>query len=379
MKKIIALILSLALMLSLAACGGSGSETEATEATQATEATTEATEATEATTEATEATTEATEAPEWPKTIVDVMGNEITLEAPATRLVGTHNPTMNMAVILGGGGKYIAGFGNKEMADVLYSYVYPELQDEVIQIGKGKNINYETVLTTDADLAILPQRFAYMVEEFNAVGIPAIVILTSKESYDTIRNALTLVGQVTGEEDRAAEIIAYFDGIINKLNERTASVTEKPSVMFLGSSNMYSVAPGAMIQSDIMETAGAVNAVTGVDVQGSFADVSAEEIVGWNPDIIWVPNYADYTVEDVLNAPEFQSITAVQNGAVYTFPCELEPWDYPSTSACLGAAWATWILHPELYTYEELMTDINGLYELLYGHTFTAEQVGITE
>lgn len=369
MKKIISLLLVLVMALSLAACG----------AKQEAPATTEAP-VVEAPAETAAPETQApTENSEWPKTIVDVVGNEITLEAPATRLVGTHNPTMNMAVILGGGGKYIAGFGNKEMADVLYSYVYPELQDDVIQIGKGKNVNYETVLTTDADLAILPQRFAYMVEEFNAVDIPAIVILTSKESYDTIRNALTLVGQVTGEEDRAAQIITYFDGVINKLNERTASVAEKPSVMFLGSSNMYSVAPGAMIQSDIMETAGAVNAVTGVDVQGSFADVSAEEIVGWNPDIIWVPDYADYTVEDVLNAPEFQSITAVQNGAVYTFPCNLEPWDYPSTSACLGAAWATWNLHPELYTYDELMSDINGLYDLLYGQTFTAEQIGISE
>lgn len=369
MKKIISLLLVLAMVMCLAACG-TKQEVPAATAAPVVEAPAE--------TSAPE-TEAATEASEWPKTIVDVVGNEITLEAPATRLVGTHNPTMNMAVILGGGGKYIAGFGNKEMADVLYSYVYPELQNDVIQIGKGKNVNYETVLTTDADLAILPQRFAYMVEEFNAVGIPAIVILTSKESYDTIRNALTLVGQVTGEEDRAAQIIAYFDSVIEKLNERTASVIEKPSVMFLGSSNMYSVAPGAMIQSDIMETAGAVNAVTGVDVQGSFADVSAEEIVGWNPDIIWVPNYADYTVEDVLNAPEFQSITAVQNGAVYTFPCNLEPWDYPSTSACLGAAWATWNLHPELYSYEELMADINGLYDLLYGQTFTAEQIGITE
>ncbi len=369
MKKIIALLLTLTLVLSLAACGAAPAPTPTEPAPAPTEAPAPA---------ATEAPAP-TEAPEWPKTIVDVMGNELTLEEPATRLVGTHNPTMNMAVILGGGGKYIAGFGNKEMADVLYSYVYPELKDDVIQIGKGKNINYETVLTTDADLAILPQRFAYMVEEFNAVGIPAIVILTSKESYDTIRNALTLVGQVTGEEERASKIIAYFDGVINKLNERTASVTEKPSVMFLGSSNMYSVAPGAMIQSDIMATAGAVNAVTGVDVQGSFADVSAEEIVGWNPDIIWVPEYADYTAEDVLNAPEFQSITAVQNGAVYTFPSNLEPWDYPSTSACLGAAWATWNLHPELYSYDELMADINGLYDLLYGQTFTAEQIGIAE
>lgn len=365
MKKLIALLLALALVLSLAACGA---KTEAPETTAA---------------PATEAPAETaapeTEAPEYPKTITDILGHEITLEAPACKLVGTHNPTMNTAVVLGGGGKYIAGFGNKEMADVLYSYVYPELKDDVIQIGKGKNINYETVLTTGADLAILPERFAYMVEEFEGVGIPAIVILSSTESYDTIRNAINLMGEVVGEETRAEEILAYFDGIINKITERTASVTEKPSVMFLGSSNMYSVAPGAMIQSDIMDTAGAVNAVTGVEILGAFADVSAEEIVGWNPDVIWVPAYADYTVEDVMNAPEFSSITAVQNGAVYTFPSELEPWDYPTVSACLGAAWAAYNLHPDLYTYDELIADVNGLYELLYAQTFTAEQIGIAE
>lgn len=358
MKKIIALLLIFAMALSLAACGA---QEEAPAETAAPETEAPAEEA------------------EFPKTVVDILGNEVTLEAPASKLVGTHNPTMNTAVVLGGGGKYIAGFGNKEMADVLYSYVYPELKDEVTQIGKGKNINYETVLTTGADLAILPQRFAYMVEEFNAVGIPAIVILSSTESYDTIRDAINLMGEVVGEEARAEEILAYFDGILSKIEERTASVAEKPSVMFLGSSSMYAVAPGAMIQSDIMASAGAVNAVTGVEVLGSFADVSPEEIVGWNPDIIWVPNYADYTVEDVLNAPEFSSITAVQNGAVYTFPCGLEPWDYPTVSACLGAAWAAYNLHPDLYGYDELIADVNGLYELLYGQTFTAEQIGIAE
>lgn len=357
MKKLIAMLLALTLVLSLAACGSKPAETTAP----------------------VESTPETTAPADTSITVTDILGNEVTLEGPASRLVGTHNPTMNTAVVLGGGGKYIAGFGNKEMADVLYSYVYPELKDDVIQIGKGKNVNYETVLTTGADLAILPERFAYMVEEFNDVGIPAIVILSSTESFDTIRNAINLMGTVVGETDRAAELLGYFDGVISKVAERTAGVEEKPTVMFLGSSSMYSVATGAMIQSEIMDVAGAVNAVSGVDVLGEFADVSAEEMVGWNPDVIWVPAYADYTVEDVLNAPEFSSITAVQNGAVYSFPSELEPWDYPTVSACLGAAWAAWNLHPELYSRDELIADVNGLYELVYGQTFTAEQMGLAE
>lgn len=357
MKKLIAMLLALTLVLSLAACGSKPAETTAP----------------------VESTPETTAPADTSITVTDILGNEVTLEGPASRLVGTHNPTMNTAVVLGGGGKYIAGFGNKEMADVLYSYVYPELKDDVIQIGKGKNINYETVLTTGADLAILPERFAYMVEEFNDVGIPAIVILSSTESFDTIRNAINLMGTVVGETDRAAALLGYFDGVISKVAERTAGVEEKPTVMFLGSSSMYSVATGAMIQSEIMDVAGAVNAVSGVDVLGEFADVSAEEMVGWNPDVIWVPAYADYTVEDVLNAPEFSSITAVQNGAVYSFPSELEPWDYPTVSACLGAAWAAWNLHPELYSRDELIADVNGLYELVYGQTFTAEQMGLAE
>ena len=301
----------------------------------------------------------------------------MTFDKPATKLVGTHNPTMNTAVVLGGGGSLIAGFGNKEMADVLYSYVYPELANDVIQIGKGKNVNYETVLTTGADLAILPERFSFMVEEFNAVGIPAIVILPSSESFDAIKNAQTLLGQVVDKNERAKELVDLFDSTIAKA-QSIASKSDK-TVMFLGGDSMTSVAPGAMIQSEIMDAAGAKNAVEGVDVLGSFADVSAEEIVGWNPDVIWIPQYATYTVDDVLNAPEFASITAVKNKEVYVFPSALEPWDYPTVSACLGVCWAVHNLHPDLYTLDQLVEDANNFYNVVYGQTFTAEQMGLTE
>ena len=53
-------------------------------------------------------------------TLTDVAGRTVTLPQAAQKVIGTHNPSMNTAIVLGGGGKYLAGFGNKEMADGLY-------------------------------------------------------------------------------------------------------------------------------------------------------------------------------------------------------------------------------------------------------------------
>jgi hypothetical protein len=73
--------------------------------------------------------------------LVDVIGREVVLEKPATKVVGTHNPTLNAAVVLGGGEKYIAGFGNKEMSRGLYEAVMDEFKvspDEIrLFYGEG--------------------------------------------------------------------------------------------------------------------------------------------------------------------------------------------------------------------------------------------------
>jgi iron complex transport system substrate-binding protein len=91
------------------------------------------------------AETEVVEETESPIIITDVIGREVTLEKPAEKLVGTHNPTMNAAVVLGGGGKYLVGFGNKDMSRGLYDQVI-DSYDDLAQIGKGSNINFEVLL-----------------------------------------------------------------------------------------------------------------------------------------------------------------------------------------------------------------------------------------
>ena len=310
-------------------------------------------------------------------TVTDVTGRVVVLDRPASKILGTHNPSLNTAIVLGGGDKYIAGFGNKQMANKLYNYVMDDYEG-IVEIGKGKNINFETVVSLGKNnVAILPERFKDQVEQFENVGIKAVVALPNSESFDTIKNSLNIVGKVLGEEDRAKQINGFIDRSIAETKALAAKANTRPSVLFLGSSTPFSVATSSMIQTDIIEMAGGTNAVKGVDVKGAFAEVNIEQIIVWNPDIIWVPQYATYTVESLLDDPKWSSIKAIKNKSVYVFPSELEPWDYPTASAALGLRWGLYNLHPELYSLDDLMKNADEFYNMVYGVKFTAEQMGI--
>ena len=324
-----------------------------------------------------EPTEEVTAAPTAePIVIVDVIGREVTLQQPATKLTGTHNPTLNAAVVLGGGGKYLVGFGSKSMGRGLYEQVI-EGFEELPEVGKGSNINLESVIASGADLVILPERHQDLVPQFEAANIPVLVILDSTENFETVKQTLNILGVALGENEKAEKISSFLDIQLENAQTLLKDVTEKPSVLFLGSSSALSVAPGSMIQTSLIEAGGGLNAVSGVENVGGFADVSIEQIITWNPDVIWFPAYSDYTAEDLLNDPAWSSISAIQNKRVYEFPSQLEPWDQPTAVLALGIDWALNNLHPDLYSSEALMENVDEFYTIVYDKTFTAEQLGI--
>ncbi len=312
-----------------------------------------------------------------PVTVTDVTGRTVVLDRPASGILGTHNPSLNTGIVLGGGQRYIVGFGNKNMANTLYDYVMEDYAG-IVQIGMGNNINLETVASLgDNNVAILPERFAGQVAQYARIGVPAVIALPNAESFDTIKNSLTIVGAVLGEAQRARTINSFIDSQIAETRSIVANAASRPSVLFLGSKSPYSVASTSMIQTDIIEMAGGTNAVRGLNVQGSFADVNIEQIIAWNPEIIWIPAYASYSVESILSDAGWRNIRAVRNSAVYRFPSNLEPWDYPTASAVLGIAWGLHSLHPELYSLERMKGKADAFYSLVYGKTFSLEQLGI--
>lgn len=322
----------------------------------------------------TDTQTATTEQKAGPIVIVDHAGRTVELPEPASKVVGTHNPSMNLVIVLDGNGKRIAGFGNKDMAYGLYDLVAPEV-NQATNIGKGKNINMETITSLKPDLMVLPLRFQSQVEQLSGIGVPCIVL--NIEKYDSIKDGLKIVGKAIGQDKRAEELVAFFDAKIQKASEVSAKAEKKPTVLMISGTSKTDVSTDSMLQNQMIETAGGIPVTKGMKADELWLTVNMEQIIQWNPEVIYFPAYASFTVEDILNDPQWASISAVQNKKVYKFPSSLEPWDYNTPSASLGLCWTLYNLHPELYSYDDLMKDVDEFYSLAYGQTFTAEQLGI--
>lgn len=312
--------------------------------------------------------------------VTDIQGTKFTFDEPIKKVVSTHNPTLNHVIVLGNGtSKYLAGFGNKDKADGLYKKVLDDWDSLTVIGGNGNAVNKETVISLHPDLALVPENLAPMKDkDYEGTDVGTFVALPKKESFDSIPESSKLIAKLFAEDERANTVSDKFNQIINdaKTSVKNVKDAEKPKVLFMGTQK-YKVATSDMIQTQILDAAGAVNVAADEFDSGFFASADAESIVKMNPQVIFFPGYAKITAEDLLNDEKLQSVDAIKNKKVYKFPCTLEPWDYPTFSACLGVAWATYTLHPDLYSKDKLLQTCDEFYKLLYNKTFTAQELGI--
>lgn len=365
MKKIISLLLAAMLVLSLAACGTSG-ETE----TQApTEGQTEV---------VTEAPTDAV--PEsvgisYPVTVTDMAGREVTIEAEPQNIVSGYYISSSACIALGLEDRMV-GIEAKADKRPIYAAAAPQLID-LPNVGTAKEFDLETCLSTEPDLVILPMKQKDTAAALEELGIPALLVLP--ESHEQIIEMFTLIGTATNTMDAAEALIAYYEGELAEVEALVADVTEAPVVYITGTSSYLTTAPGQMYQSSLITSA--AGSAAGADIEGtSWMEISYEQLLTMNPDIIvvptnnWANNSPDFTVEDLMADPELSEITAVKNGAVYQMTIGFEAWDSPAPSGILGVKWMLKTIHPDLYTEDAFTADVVEFYETFYG--FTPEITG---
>ncbi len=336
-RKLLSLLLLITIMLSACSPAATPRPTATTSPTQApTQAPTIA--PTVAPTEPPAPT--ATPAPE-PIKLTDGLGRSIELAAPAQRIVSIAPSNTEILFALGAGKQVV---GREELSD------YPAEAKNVTSIGSVfQKINTEAIVALKPDLILAAE--INSPEQVKALEDLKLTVyyLQNPKAFDDLYANLETVGKLTGRSAEAAKLNeslkARYDSVVKKL----AAAKDAPTVFYeidaTDPTKPYTSGPGTFIDL-VIGLAGGKN--IGAELKGAFAQISSEELVKQNPNLI-VLGDALYgvTAEAVAQRPGWNALDAVKSKQIFAFDDNLI--SRPGPRLIDGLEQMAKLLHPELF------------------------------
>ena len=214
-------------------------------------------------------------------------------------------------------------------------------------------------------------------EKLKAVGITP-VMLNYAENLENLKKDLTLVGKVLDKEDFAQKLIDYHNDtetyFTNK-KDRVAAADQK-SVLYLQNKKL-SVAGSKNSNNYLLELTGGRNVAAGLEKK--WAEVNMEQIMEWNPEIIYLSNFDDTMPEDLyenkIEGQDWSNIDAVKNHRVYKTPVGILRWDAPCVETPLMLKWMGSIQQPEIFSDYDIRSDIKDFYKKFFDYNLADEEI----
>lgn len=305
------------------------------------------------------------------RSVVDQAGREVVVEDPVERIVSGYYIASSACLAIGLKDK-LAGIEAKAADRPIYRIAAPELL-QLPDVGTAKEFNMEACIALEPDLVILPKRLKDSAEILAGLGIP--VILVNPESHRELVEMIRLIGRAAGAEERAETLVDYYNRELDAVAALTGSAAERPSVYLCGNGSYLSTAPNGMYQASLIDAAGGVNAAGDIDGD-NWVQVSYEQIMAMDPQVIVIPPEAAYGKEEILSDAQLAHVAAVRDGRVYQMPKGFEAWDSPVPSCTLGIRWLLSSLHGELYSIDSLRSDAAAFYREFYGTEIDVSLIG---
>ncbi len=302
------------------------------------------------------------------RTVTDMAGREVTFEKPVTRIISSFKPATVCLFSLELQG-YLVGIDNSSKRDRLNLAVYPETAEITAVGSKSSGLNFETIVSLSPQLVILylQKDGLVLADRLEKIGIKSIVILP--ESYCSIKETLTLIAEAVGEPQRATKAITAIDQMLTLVDNRISSLQpdERKTAYFASPRGIFSTATGNMLQDEIFTHAGVNNVAH--DLRGYFQDVSPEQFLSWNPDIVILSQRLGKHDLEGFNNPALHLVQAILDQAIYRCPSDISPWDFPSPLSVLASLWIAGKAYPHLFTQAEIKQEINRFHKQLFNKT----------
>nr|WP_121188656.1 ABC transporter substrate-binding protein [Nocardiopsis sp. Huas11] len=248
----------------------------------------------------------------FPVTVDDALG-EVTIEAEPERIVSLSPTATEMLFAIGAGDQV-------EAADEYSNF--PE--DAPTTDLSGFTPNVEAIVEYDPDLVLLARSSEDTAPQLEDVGVPVVVLddaATLEDAYAQMRMLGEATGNAESADAEAERVQAEFDAVVESVREDVGEV-DLTFYQELDDS-LYSATSGTFV-GQIYQAFGLENIADAADgADSGYPQLSPEYVVDENPDLIFLSYGDEETLASVGERPAFDTVTAVEDDAVYLLDADI--------------------------------------------------------
>lgn len=272
---------------------------------------------------------------------------------------------------------------NYELNELEKSIILEEYHD-LPNFGMGDSINYEAVIAAGPTIAVnvgtINDKMISDCDKLSeSLGVPVVAVdgdlAASAEAY-------RFMGELLGEEEQAEKLASYAEKTFADIEKMEVPEDKKVRIYYGNGEDSLETAPAGSAHGQIIDMVNAVNVADLEMGEGSRVQISAEQLLAWDPDVIVVNGEpkADMSgasaAETILANPDYASLKAVQNQQVYGTPNAPFSWmDRPmGPNRIVGIRWLSGLIYPEYLNYN-VDEEVKEFFDLFYHVQLTDEQL----
>lgn len=315
-------------------------------------------------------------------TITDMAGRTVTIPNQINTVVATDPPMTTIIYMLAP--EKLGGL-NFQWTTEEIEYVPQQYQD-LPNIGGwyGSNTgNYEQFIATNPDIIIesiseLGGDNTTIEDQQEKFGTIPLIAVTDNTDVTKINQTIQFIGQIIGEEDQANKLCQFNNKYLDKINQinNTIPDNERKTVYYAEGEDGLSTDPNGTAHAQLISLCGGYNVADIESQEGEGQiQVSIEQVMKWNPDII-IANDPDF-YNTIYSDPTWSNIEAVKNHQVYLSPQSPFKWidRPPGANIIIGVPWMAKVLYPDYYTDINLKDTTHEFYSNFYHIDLSDQQI----
>lgn len=360
MKKRIALLLALAMLFTMAACGANEEPAVTKEKKEV---------KTEEITQSKELTT---------RMFTDALGREVEIPTKVERIVPLGNTPRMISYL--GLADMVVGIEECEIAtNPIQAYAYPHVDKWSSLPNCGTNSMGETayypeqIMIANPDV-ILSTDTADVADNLQTqTGIPVVCVAQGMLFGDDYDQSLRILADVCGVSERAEALIGFLDDSLEDLAARAATVSDhgKPTVLGAGATfkGSHSI-DGIYTNYSVFEVLAANDVAEEIAGDGGSSGVMVdrEQILLWDPEIIFFDSGSMGLINSdyAENPGYFEQLQAVQNGNLYQWPNSTWHWSNVEIPL-VSAYYVGTLLYPEAFADVDFDAKASEIFDMFLG------------